>query len=241
MSELVVLQHHPATGVSAYGDVLDGRSNELRWRAIDVGQGEALPAVDEVAGILTMGGPQSVVERADHPWMDAEAALLREAVAADVPVMAVCLGAQLLAEALGGEAGLRAVPEFGFIPLQRTEAGRADQVAGGWADGTAMLFSHEDEILRLPEGAEPLLEGNDGVPAWRVGSAHAVQFHPEVTAAQVEAWGTVLGDLVARAGADLEVVLEAARRRERFHRALGAAWLGRWLDEAVLPRVRATD
>lgn len=237
MPELVVLQHHPATGPSAFTPVLDQRA-ELRWRLVDVAAGDELPAPTALAGLVVLGGPMGVPDRAEHPWMDAELALLTAAVDAEVPVLGVCLGAQLLATALGGAVERREVPEVGYLPLTRTEHGRADGVAGGWPDGAAMLFSHEDEVVTLPAGAVELLTGSEGVPAWRLGSAHAVQFHPEVTAAQLGEWRTVLEVLLARAGQDADTLLAEAERRERYHRSIGAALLSRWLDVEVLPRHR---
>ncbi len=236
-SELVVLQHHPATGPSAFTPVLDQRP-ELAWRLVDVAAGDPLPAPDEAAGLVVLGGPMGVPDRAEHPWMDAELALLTAAVDAEVPVLGVCLGAQLLATALGGAVERREVPEIGYLPLARTDAGRADAVAAGWPDGAAMLFSHEDEVVALPTGALPLLTGSQGVPAWRSGSAHAVQFHPEVTAAQLGEWRTVLEAMLERAGQDADALLAEAERRERYHRSIGAALLTRWLDVEVLPRRR---
>ncbi len=237
MPELVVLQHHPATGPSAFAPVLDQRA-ELPWRLVDVAAGDDLPAPDEVAGLVVLGGPMGVPDRAEYPWMDAELALLTAAVDAEVPVFGVCLGAQLLATALGGAVVRREVPEIGYLPLTRTQAGHTDAVAAGWPDGAAMLFSHEDEVATLPAGAVPLLAGSEGVSAWRCGSAHAVQFHPEVSSAQLAEWSTVLEALLARAGQDADTLLAEAERRERYHRSVGAALLSRWLDVEVLPRRR---
>lgn len=239
--ELVVFNHHPATGPSAFAPVLDGRGNALRWRSIEVAEDEPLPPAETLgglAGLIVMGGPMGVPDRDEHPWMDAEIALIAAAVDAEIPVLGVCLGAQLTATALGGRVERRATPEFGYLALTRTEAGRADGVAAGWPDGAAPLFSHEDEVVELPDGAEPLLAGNDGIPAWRCGSAHTVQFHPEVTVEQLEDWRAVLEELLERTDVDIDAFLDEARRRERYSIEVGAALLGRWLDTQVLPRAR---
>ena len=100
---------------------------------------------------------------------------------------------------------------------------------------------HEDEVETLPPGAVPLLSGSDGVPAWRVGNGWAVQFHPEVTADQVGTWltGGSLADLLARSGADVAVLLEETRRRNRFTLAQGRALIGRFVDGPVRRRVAA--
>jgi GMP synthase (glutamine-hydrolysing) len=113
-------------------------------------------------------------------------------------------------------------------------------VIGGWPDGSATLFIHEDEVSRLPDDADPLLEGSDGVAAWRSGSALAVQFHPEATHDLLTSWAQRdrLQKLVDRAGADLDELLAESARRDRFTVAVGRALVGRWLDSEVLPRVR---
>lgn len=237
--ELLVLEHHPTTGTHRFGEVFDGRTEHAPWRRIDVPEGDPLPGdLDAVAGIVVMGGPQSVT--APEPWLEDELELLRQAVAADVPVFGVCLGAQLLATALGGEVATRDVPEIGFLPLERTEEGASDELTAGWPDGATALLWHGDQVARLPDQAVALLRGPDGIVAWRYGSAFATQSHPEVDAAQLERWVALdqLTEQLVAAGRDPEVLLEEAARRDRFVVALGLALVGRFVDGPV--RRRAT-
>jgi GMP synthase (glutamine-hydrolysing) len=237
--ELLVLDHHPTTGPCRFVEVLDGRRERAAWRSIDVPGGEALPeTLDEVAGVVVMGGPQSVTE--DHAWLDAELAFLRGAVAADVPVFGVCLGAQLLAVAGGGEVTTRAVPEIAFVPQRRTEEGASDELTAGWPEGAATLLWHGDQVTRLPDQAVALLEGSEGVTAWRLGSAFATQAHPEVDADQLARWVAMdeLDHQFADAGIDAEAFLSEAARREVFLLAAGLSLFGRFVDGPV--RRRAT-
>lgn len=241
MSELLVLEHTAAAGVSAFTDVLDARTNVAPWRRLDVPAGDPLPdGLDDLAGVLVMGGTMSAVAPHEHTWMPPEIALLRAAVDAEVPVFGVCLGAQLLGQALGGEVAPRSTPRIGYVPLSRTEMGRDDEVAGGWPDGAAALFVHEDEVATLPDDALPLLTGSEGTPAWRLGSAYAVQFHPEVTGTQLTSWvtGGALDDFLRRSGTDGDALVEEARRRSTFTVPLGRALLGRWIDTQVRSRLR---
>ncbi|MFA9432600.1 type 1 glutamine amidotransferase [Egicoccus sp. AB-alg2] len=239
MPSLLVLRHHPATGPSRLTPTLDEHAGVVPWRLLDVTD-QPLPGDDEpLAGVLVMGGPMSAVHPQRHPWMPEELDFLRRRVADGVPVLGICLGAQLLGTALGGRVSPRTVPEAGYLPLRRTAAGRTDPVLGAWPDGAAPLLLHEDEVDRLPPAARPLLTGNDGVPAWRHGSALAIQFHPEVDVTQLRGWADLLEGLLSRAGSDVEGLLREARHRESETVSLGRDLLARWLDVEVRPRLLA--
>lgn len=240
MTELVVLEHTDGAGPAAFTEVLDSRSQLVPWRRLDVPGGDPLPdGVDGLAGLIVLGGTMSATEPAAHPWMADELRLLERAVAARIPVLGVCLGAQLLASALGGRVARRERPRVGYVPLERTSAGRQDPVARGWPDGTVALFVHEDEVRDLPAGAEPILRDDDGTPAWRLGSAHAVQFHPEVTGEQLAGWveSGALDHLLAEAGVAGDQLAAEGRRRGPFVVPVGRALLGRWLDGPVRQRL----
>ena len=239
--ELVVLHHSEVSGLSAFGPVL-AAGEAGPWRLYRVAEGDRPPDdLDDVGGVIVLGGVMSAVEPDHHPWMPAELRWLQEAVARDVPVLGLCLGAQLLAAALGGEVAPRAVPQVGVIPLTRTRTGRDDPVVSGWCDGTPALFLHEDEASSLPAAAQPLLDGGDGIPAWRSGSALAVQFHPEVDGATLARWiaDPGLQPLLHRAGVRGSELLAAYRPQAREVVAEGRGLLTRFLTGPVAARRRA--
>lgn len=239
-AELVVVQHHPRTGPESFLEVLEGRAHLVPWRIVDLGAGDPLPTdLDAVAGLVSLGAPMGAPDDPPASWQLDEQRLLCDAVDADVPVLGVCLGAQLLATALGGEVAQRERAEVGFVPLWRTESAAGDDVAAGWPDGTPALFFHQNEVTRLPDDAELVLTGSDGAAAWRRGSALAVQFHPEVTVEQLQGWLSEPGAeaVLDAAGVDVEQLLEEARRRERFTVAHGRSLLGRFIDGPVRTRV----
>lgn len=236
--ELVVLQHGELTGPGHLTTLLDERAQRRPWRRVRLGQDELLPRLEEGArGLLVLGGLQSVTEADQHVWMGPEIDLIAAAVEDGIPVFGICLGAQLLATALGGEVSRRSTPEVALAPLERTEAAGDDEVFAGWPDGAQVVLIHEDEVSDLPQGAVPMLEGSDGVPAWRApdGHSYGVQFHPEATADQVASWvqSEAGREKWGAAGVDPDAFAEDARRRERFLRANGVALVNRWIDGVV--------
>ncbi len=240
MPEIIVLEHTAAAGPSAFIDVLDSRTSIAPWRLVHIHDVEDVPTdLDDVAAVIVMGGTMSATESADLPWMQTELDLLRTAADQEIPVLGVCLGAQLLATAFGGTVQKRATPEIGYLPLTRTPEAAGDPVIAGWQDGAAQLFLHEDDITTLPPGAVPLLTGSEAAAAWRVGDAWAVQFHPEVDAEQLIGWLELdsLTALLKAAGVDRDDLADEATRRDRSVVPIGRALVGRFIDGVVRPRL----
>jgi GMP synthase (glutamine-hydrolysing) len=213
---LLVLQHIACEHPGAFSDVLAQRGAQAVTAELD--EGDALPDLAGFDGVLAMGGPMGAADEAEHPWLAGEKALLRDAVAATIPVLGVCLGAQLVAAALGARTyPVPAGPEVGLLPVQRTAAGRADPVLGALDEPLVTVQWHGD-TFDLPGGAELLASSpHCRHQAFRAGSAHALQFHLEVTAEQVDAWSEVpayrssLADVLG--ASDGAAFLAEARRR----------------------------
>ena len=189
---ILVLQHvrveHP--GIFRHFLTEDGHS----WDAIELDEGEALPALDGYDAVWAMGGPMDVWQEDDYPWLVAEKALIKEAVEGrGMPFLGLCLGHQLLAEALGGEVGPSKSPEIGILDVQMTELG----AEGVWMDGLPERFKalqwHSAEITRLPAGAEVLATSPDcAVQALKWGPrAYSAQFHVEIEADTVSNWAKI--------------------------------------------------
>lgn len=148
--------------------------------------GQPLPAHSEVAGAVVMGGPMNVDQLDRFPALAAEREWLAEAVHRDLPVLGICLGAQLLARALGAEVRPGEGKEVGFAPVEVFDA--EDPVLGGFAPGAEVLHWHGD-VLDLPAGATRLASSSQTAnQAFRLGSAWGVLFHPEADFALLEAW-----------------------------------------------------
>ena len=153
------------------------------------------PEPREVAGLVVFGGEMNADDFDRHPYLHRERVMLRTAVEAGVPVLGVCLGAQLLARALDALVTVSRVSEFGFTPIWLTEAGELDLLLESLSTGDRMFQWHRD-TFQVPAGAELLATGNRVTnQAYRFGShAWGVQFHPEVTASNLEDWFAEVGD-----------------------------------------------
>ncbi|HEY6550627.1 MAG TPA: type 1 glutamine amidotransferase [Solirubrobacterales bacterium] len=148
--------------------------------------GQALPDHGEVAGAVVMGGPMSVDETDRHPELAAEREWLAEAVRREMPVLGVCLGAQLLARALGAEVRRGERAEIGWAPVEILDPD--DPILGALAPSTTVLHWH-GEVFDLPDRAHALARSEQTEhQAFRYGNAWGVLFHPEADLALLEAW-----------------------------------------------------
>ncbi len=179
---LLAIQHVPWEGPHR---ILDA-CGALHLETVKPLAGHPLPAHEEVAGAVVMGGPMNVDEVERFPALAAEREWLAAAVERRMPVLGICLGAQLLARALGAEVRAGEGPEIGFAPVEVGDPG--DPLLGGLAPSAEVLHWHGD-VFDLPEGAQHLASSErTECQAFRVGNAWGVLFHPEADLALVEAW-----------------------------------------------------
>jgi GMP synthase (glutamine-hydrolysing) len=149
-------------------------------------EGEPLPDHSEVEGAVFMGGPMNVDDVRPFPALAAEREWLAEAIVRRMPVLGVCLGAQLIARALGAEVRPGEGPEIGFAPVRVHDP--EDPLLGALAPETIVLHWHGD-VFDLPAGAIPLASSaRTAHQAFRYEKAWAVLFHAEADTALVESW-----------------------------------------------------
>ncbi len=178
--DLLVLQHIESEGPAVLGAVLHGYGHRLR--TVRLYAGASVPAdLDDVAGVISMGGPMNVDQAGQYPWLDQEMQYLKAAHEARVPIVGVCLGAQLIAAALGGEVAAMAEPEIGWYPIKLTFPGMTDSLMTGMAWESAQFHLHGQEVAKLPAGAVPLAGSERcGNQAFRVGmTTYGFQYHFE--------------------------------------------------------------
>ena len=176
----------------------------------------------------------------DHPWLEAEKALIKEAVEGrGMPFLGLCLGHQLLAEALGGEVGPSQQPEIGVLDVQMTEIG----AEGVWMDGLPPIFKalqwHSAEVTKLPPGAEVLATSPAcAVQAMKWGPrAYSAQFHVEIEADTVANWAEIpaYAEALQKAlGADGVAKMQAAADENmRDFNAMAERLYINWLQAAA--------
>lgn len=166
----------------------------LREAGFDIGYlcagsddlGVIKPETDEL--LIILGGPISINDTDEYPFIQTELDILASRLAADKPTLGICLGAQLIAKALGAKVYPGQQKEIGWLPIQLSEAGSRSVLRHLVGDEVRVLHWH-GETFDLPEYAE-LLATSELYPnqAFSYGKALALQFHPEVTAQGLEQW-----------------------------------------------------
>ncbi len=212
VTRALVVQHTAAEGPGTLAGWLPEAGVEL----VVVAAHEGAPVPTDPAGfdaLVVLGGPQQAYDDASAPWLAATKQLLAAAVRDRTPVLAICLGAQLLAAATGGrvargDEGL----EAGARLVAKRDAAWEDELFADVPFTPTVVQWHEDAIVDLPPGAV-LLASSSRYPhqAFRLGPrAWAVQFHLEVDAAMVRRWGAAPNDELVAKGIDPVALAERA-------------------------------
>lgn len=189
--KILVFQHVPYEPLGTLDPLL--KEAGFRIRYVNFGRDAAQrPALDRYAALIVLGGPMNADQIDSYPNLINEVDILREAIERDMSVLGICLGAQLLAKALGGQVSRNETREIGWYDVDLTDAGREDPVLAGFADRQRVFQWHEDGI-RLPDGTTQLATSPlSAVQAFRHGEhAYGLQFHLEVNRDLIERWLTV--------------------------------------------------
>lgn len=216
---LLVIQPDVQDPIGPLGDWLTGAGAEL-----DVRLSENIPdSTDGYDGLVCLGGPMDATDDPDHPWLADVRRLLAEATTKQLPTLAICLGAQLLAVATGGHVTKGPDgPEVGPLLVAKRDVGWEDPLFADMPFMPDVMQFHFDVVDRLPANSV-LLASSTLYPnqAFRVGRCgYALQFHIETTAELIESWAAAAPDQAefARPG-DLE-----HDRLVRVHADIEEAW-----------------
>jgi len=211
---VIVVRHHAIDDAGFIADAFRDRGGELVVHQFP--KAGPLPALDGVDHVVVLGAAWSVYEERISGWIGAELDWLRAADAAGIPVLGICFGAQALTAALGGEVEAAPCSEVGWTTVETLDPDLIEP--GPW------LEFHHDRCLP-PPGARLLARNEVCAQAFTIGPHLAVQFHPEVDAAQVTRWladggkaeaeqaGQDPDKLIAQTGAEED---QAALRADRL-------------------------
>ncbi len=232
----LAIVHETDTGPGVFAEAALARGVNIdRWL---IARGAGPPAdPGEYDAVMSFGGSQNADQTAQHRWLETEHAVLGRLLEREVPLLGVCLGAQLLAQAAGGVVRAAAQPEIGWREVRIADEGRDDPVLGDLGPSFPALEWHSYEFL-LPPGATPLARSHECLQAYRIGeSAWGIQFHAEVTLADYESWIDQHRDDLGTApnGRSAERLREQTRRGIEAWNELGRGLCGRFLDMVKTP------
>ena len=227
MRALVV--HHVAhEGLAGFAAPLEERGYGIEHGFAGHADFDALDFLEPDLLVL-LGGPMGVYDRAQHPWIDGELARIAMRMAAGGPMLGVCLGAQLIAAALGGVVQPGPVSEIGFAPVALTDAGRRSPLAA--LAGVSILHWHGD-FFTVPPGATLLAETEHYPQAFAIGdTVLALQCHPEMGSADdgFGRWLAEDGDSLAATGVSTATLRADHNRFGREAARAGGRLLRDWL------------
>jgi GMP synthase (glutamine-hydrolysing) len=241
--KILVFQHVPYEPLGTLAPLLKAAGFRIRY--VNFGRDpEMRPTLDKYAALIVLGGPMNSDQIDSYPNLQTEVEVLREAIDRDMSVLGICLGAQLLAKALGGSVCRNPTREIGWCDVELTEEGTKDPVLSTFASRQRVFQWHEDGI-QLPGGVSHLARSPASeVQAFRFGEhAYGFQFHLEVDSPLIDRWLTVPANqpiLEAEKGnIDPELIREQTRESIDELQALSVQTFSRWVDRFELaPRRR---
>ena len=188
----LVFQHIPVEHPGVFRDFFSAEGHT--WHSVELDAGDEIPDLGQYDALWVMGGPMDIWQEKEYPWLISEKQAVRDAILDyQMAFLGFCLGAQLLADALGGEVALMREPEVGVMSVSLTEEGRNDPVFRGFDEEIQCLQWHSYEVRKLPVGGRVLCKSDlCGIQAFAIGeTAYGIQYHIEQTPRTVPEWGSV--------------------------------------------------
>ena len=219
---IIVFEHHAMETSARLGQTLRDHGHQLR--VIRLYAGDPVPVdLDDVDGIVSMGGPMNVDQAGEHDWISQEADFLKSAHEAGLPIVGVCLGAQLIAHALGGKVEKADKPEMGWLPVSQFRPGFPDTVFGGLPWKANQFHSHGQQVTELPPGGV-LMASSDCCKnqAFRVGlTTYCFQYHFEWTRSDIDGVLNQFADWIKQVGGDVDAIRQDTETKYDLYRHMG--------------------
>lgn len=229
MDPVLVLRHGDDIPLGLLGEALADAG--VRVHEVLLHRGEEIPPLDGFTALVVLGGEMGAYDEDAFPWLVEEKAAIRRAHEQGMPMLGICLGPQLISDALGGSAYLADTPpEVGIVEPALTEAGRADPVLRH-LDRPVVAF-HQD-TWEPPPGATLLARTDRYNHAFRLGTTVGIQSHPEATPEIVEEWMAHRGarSMMERAGVVSDDLRDAIHRSGSVQRDMARRLFGAWVEE----------
>jgi GMP synthase-like glutamine amidotransferase len=218
---VLIVQNEGASPPGLISQWLQDQAADVSVLRIDVEERETDPS--DYGMIVPLGSEFPAYDES-RPFVARSRRLLERAVEADVPVLGVCFGGQLLARVLGGQAFRAAQSEIGWIPVRTRDPELVSE--GPW-------FQWHFDSFTTPPGATLIAESDAGPQAFVKGRHLAVQFHPEVTPEIMENWVRTYRHELDDEGVDPDALLEETQQRAEASRAASLRLLSRYLDSVA--------
>ena len=192
MQPVAIFRHSPTEGPGYFAIFLERQG--IPWKLIAIDEGETVPATaDGFSGLCFMGGPMSVNDPLH--WIEPVCALIRDAVAREIPVIGHCLGGQLISKALGGVVSKNPVKEIGWSEASAEDDAVVRHWLGDHAGQTGTVFQWHGETFSLPAGATRLLTNmHCANQMFALGPHLGMQCHVEMTPEMIATWCTQWAD-----------------------------------------------
>jgi GMP synthase (glutamine-hydrolysing) len=227
----IIHQDDAASGV--FADAVTERGDELTEWSISDGARPPSPP-DSYDAVIVFGGAMHVDQEHRHPWLRDEDVLIRGLLDRRIPVLGVCLGAQLVAKALHAGVGPLARPQIGWFDVEQTPEAADDPV---FADlpRTFSSFQWHSYAFDLPARGVPLARDSVCLQAYRAGeSAWGIQFHAEVTKESVDDW--FRSSKPSDVSLDLDALRQETEEKIAAWNEFGKGLCSRFLDAASSTR-----
>jgi len=184
---VMVIMHDPAEGPGTIEDYLLFKKVDIH--TVGLYDHDLLPqALDDYGAIITMGGPMNAYEDEKYPFLRDEANFLKLTIDRGVPVLGICLGAQMIARSCGASVYKSSQKEVGWSEVSLTDTGKKDMLFRGFSE-TLPVFQWHEDTFELPVGGQLLATSSTGLnQAFRYSNAYGLQFHVEVTPRILSDW-----------------------------------------------------